>query len=186
MSIIVTPFPPPPTAIRHTLNTLSVLNSGNKEAIAELGDTEDVPRPWDPASCDDPLRQNLWTWIDDVVAWINHEYAWRSIGLIPSCWPEHPHIAREIPVLACLRVAADDALTPELAEEWHRITLPQFMDRMASRLGESTCRNDKHAPWPAAGRYETFLSDTTATERHDRFYADTHPVQQLRPARRGD
>ncbi len=183
---IVIGFPPPPPPIQHTLNTLSVLRSGDREKIAELGDIDDMPRPWDPASCDDELRRHLWSWLDDVVAWINREYAWRPMSLIPSCWPAHPHIARELPVLACLRVAADEALNPEPAEEWHRHALPLFMDRMTGRLGESGCRNDKHVDWPAAGRYQTFLDEKTAIARRDAFLADTHHARQLRPARSAD
>jgi len=180
--VIVTPFPAPPGQVRHALNTLAVLRVGDKDAIADLGDITDLPRPWDPASCHYELRDHLWLWCDDVVGWINREYVWRSTSLIPSCWDLHPHIAREIPVLACLRVAADDALTPDLLEEWHRHALPLFLDRLADRLGEASCRSGKHPDWPAAGRYDGFTSPAATTERRGRFHIDTHPPRQLRPA----
>jgi hypothetical protein len=178
--VIVSPFPAPPPQVRHALNTLAVLRTGDKDAIAELGDIADLPRPWDPASCHNELRHHLWLWCDDVATWVNREYVWRSTSLIPSCWDLHPHIAREIPVLACLRVAADDALTPDMVEEWHRHTLPLFLDRLAARLGESSCRSGKHADWPAAGRYDAFTSRPATIERKNRFHIDTRLLQQLR------
>jgi hypothetical protein len=180
---IVDPFPKPPGSIRHALQTLAVLRSGDKDAIANLGDTEDAPRPWDPSNCDEELREALWKWCDDVVGWINSQYVWRPTMMIPICWPLHPHIAQELPALAMLRHAAQTALVPDLAEEWHRYTLPQFMDRMISRLGDSasTCRAGKHADWPAANRQQDFTRATSVETRRELFYNDTHPVRQLRP-----
>jgi hypothetical protein len=99
------------------------------------------------------LSAAIWSWCDDVVAWINHEYAWRPAQMIPGCWRSHPHIARELPVLAVLRWTAENAAGPELVEEWNRYALPLFCDRMAQRLGESTCRTGKHQDWPAQSRY---------------------------------
>jgi hypothetical protein len=37
--------------------------------------------------------------------------------MIPACWPRHPHIGRELPVLAVLRWTAENAAGPELVEE---------------------------------------------------------------------
>lgn len=179
---IISMFPKAPALVRHALNTLAIVRGGDADAIAELGDIDELPRPWDPATCPSELRQQLWLWCDDVASWLNQEYSWRPTSLIPACWPQHPHIANELPVLACLRDAADSA-GPELLEEWHRHALPLFLDRLAGRLGESTCRTGKHQDWPAASRYDAFISGAVA--RQDLFHADTHPPRQLRPTAGG-
>lgn len=178
---IVTRFPEPPALVRHALNQLRVVRSGDADAIAELGDLDDLAHPWEPAGCTAKLRQQLWLWCDDVAAWVNREYAWRTTHLIPDCWPRHPHIANELPVLACLRVLALDALTPDLLEEWHRHTLPLFVERFSVRLGES-CRTGKHVDWPAAPRYEAAHSHDAVAARQELFHLDTNPPRQLRPA----
>ncbi len=178
--VIVSRFPQPPATIREALNVMQVIRSGDREAIAELGDITDPPRPWDPASCPPELCEQLWRWCDGVATWVNEEYSWRPGSLIPSCWPRHRHIANELAVLACLRDAATEPTSPpELLEEWHRHTLPLFLDRMATRLGESSCRTGTHQDWPAASRYESFTSGAPA--RQDLFHVDTHPPRQLRP-----
>ncbi len=176
------PFPPAPPQVRQALVTLAIVRSGDPEAIAELGDIEDLPRPWDPPTCPDELRQQLWLWCDDVALWLNRTYAWRPAALIPGCWPRHPHLTHELPVLACLREQADST-GPELLEEWHRHALPLFLDRLGARLGESTCRVGKHQDWPAAARYDHSTQPAAVTERHDLIHADTHPPRQLRPFR---
>ena len=181
--VILTPFPPPPPVVAEALTALAILRSGDEDAIADLGDTTDLPRPWDPTTCPPEVRDHLWHWLDDVATWINHEYAWRPAQMIPPCWPAHPHLARELPVLACLRVAAGEALTADLMEDWHRYTLPHFLERMASRLGDSGCRGGQHSDWPAAARHDHYAGDEAAIQRLDSFYADTHPPTPLRSAR---
>src|SRR5436305_12453274 len=99
----------------------------------------DVERPGEPASCSSELSAAVWSWCDDVVAWVNHEYAWRPNQMIPACWPRHPHIARELPVLAVLRWQAQTAADPEPMEEWNRFAFPTFCERMFERVGESSC-----------------------------------------------
>ena len=170
---LVIPFPTAPVEIRRALHHLAVMKSGDAGAVEALGNIKDAPRPWEPASCNDELRRVLWSWCDEVVAWVNHEYAWRPSSLIPSCWAAHPHIARELPALACQRLNADNSLSPDATEEWHRHTLPQFLQRLSDRIGESACRSDKHVDWPAAGRYEAFIANGAKTERRNRFANDT-------------
>lgn len=34
------------------------------------------------------------------------------------------------------------------------VSLPLFLDRLHSRLGEGTCSTGRHQPWPAAARYD--------------------------------
>ena len=64
------------------------------------------------------------SWLDDVVIWLNHEYVWDVVAMIPACWPKHPHLVHEIAVLADLRRRAGHALTGDALEEWHRYALP--------------------------------------------------------------
>jgi hypothetical protein len=169
--MICAPFPCPPTAVHEILTLLEVLARDDDTTTAT-----GLPRPWLPGSCPPDLRHQIWHWCEQVVAWINHEYAWRPATMIPACWPEHPHLAQELPVLACLRVYAEQARTPDPLEEWHRYTLPTFLDRAALRLGESTCRTGRHIDWPAAARHDAYLSGPARTARHTAFTTDaTHP-----------
>ncbi len=182
---IVTVFPQPPTLVRHALNQLRIVRSGDADAIAELGDLDDLARPWEPAGCTAKLRHQVWLWCDDVAAWVNREYAWRTTHLIPDCWPRHPHIVNELPVLACLRMQAIDALSPDALEEWHRHTLPLFVERFTARLGESSCRTGNHVDWPAASRYEAAQGHDAVATRQELFHLDANPPRQLRPAAGG-
>ena len=78
-----------------------------------------LPRPWDPPTCVDPdLRAELWEWLEAVVTWLNHEYVWDVSGIIPHCWPKHPHLVHEVAVLADLRRRAGQALSSDALEEW--------------------------------------------------------------------
>jgi hypothetical protein len=156
---ILEPFPAPGPGIRLTLNRLAILHRGDPREMHAAGDLTNLPHPWEPDSCPDELRDAVWSWCSAVGGWINTQYAWRPTQMIPPCWPLHPHIARELPTLAVLRWEADVATSPDLLEEWHRYTLPLFLDRMAGRLGESTCRTaGKHQDWPAAGRVAAFTT----------------------------
>jgi hypothetical protein len=47
---------------------------------------------------------------------------------IPACWPQHPHLVHEIVVLADQRRRAGHALTSDASKEWHRYSLPAFID----------------------------------------------------------
>jgi hypothetical protein len=179
--VIIEPFPNPPALVSLALGQLSIAAGDDLDAIAEIGNPDTLPRPWEPATCNDQLRQHVWQWCDQIAAWINSQHTWRSTHLIPACWPWHPHIANELPVLACQRVLAARELTPEALEAWQRQTLPDFLDRVAIRLGEGSCRVGKHVDWPAAARHMAAQADAAAGARQDLFYADTHPPRQLRP-----
>ncbi len=173
-------FPPPPKAVDELLYLQRVLQGGDKQKIAELGDISDLPSPWEPAGCDDALRELIWHWCDDVATWINRNYVWRPTSLIPACWPRHPHIAQELPVLACLHDTALHAHGPQLLEEWQRQTLPTFLERLAARLGDGGCSIGRHDSWPALPRYNAFTNADAIQERQDLFHTDTHPPTQLR------
>lgn len=161
---LAVPFPPPPPAVRAALSALQAIASGDQEAVDDLDEITDLPRPWLPAGCPPGLRGQIWRWCDDVVTWLNGQYCWRPAGMIPPCWPRHPHLAQELPVLACLRIAAEDAYTPDLLEEWHRYALTTFLDRATARLGES-CRAGRHTDWPGGPRYDGHASDEAAADR---------------------
>lgn len=181
--MICLPFPEPSPALQEVLSAHTVIRSGDQDAIADLGDITDLPRPWLPATCTDELRAALWKWCDDVVSWLNREYAWRPTSMVPACWPRHPHIAGEVAVLACLRHSAGQGHSPDQMEEWHRYTLPMFLDRVSSRLGRSTCDSGTHQDWPAAARYDAHLQGESTREAL--FATDTHPPTPLRSARQG-
>ena len=173
--MIVLRFPAPPAVIQEVLSTLVTLRGSDKAAIDKLGDTTALCRPWIASTVPAEFRKDLWKWCDEVAGWLNGGYAWRPVNLIPNCWPEHPHLAHELPVLACLRAAAEDAHGPELLEDWHRHALPKFFERLAVRLGESSCRTGQHQDWPAASRYAAYTSKQAAADRGERFDRDTTP-----------
>jgi hypothetical protein len=110
--VIILPFPPPPLAVLYALELLQDMRRRDRGGAAQAGAVADLQRPWEPASCTGELSTAVWSWCDDVVAWINHEYAWRPAQMIPACWPRHPHIARELPVLAVQRWTAETPPDP--------------------------------------------------------------------------
>ena len=114
------------------------------------------------------LRGEIWAWLDEVVDWLNTDYCWDPDGLIPACWPHHPHLVHEIAVLADQRRIAGQAFTSDLLEEWHRYTLPSFHDRLRSRI-RSHC-DDSHQTWPAKGRHTRYRDG--ADDRSRRFADD--------------
>ena len=183
--VIATRFPSPPNSVIRVLDMLAILRRGDPEEIKEAGIEADVPRPWDPATCPADLREEVWAWCDDVAAWINHEYAWRPAQMIPPCWPHHPHIARELAVLAFLRWTAEASTSPEAVEDWHRYTFPMFCERMLSRLGESTCRTGEHSVWPAESRYHSYVGEKATEDRQRAFHEDTHRPNAPIPIRAG-
>lgn len=167
---IAEPFPLPPRLVQLAYAKLEVVLSGDDEMIAALGPLEQLDRPWEPARCGKALRGELWRWLDDFAAWVNHEFGWGVERLIPPCWPQHPHIAHELAVLADQRYTAGQAFHGAPLEEWHRFSLPLFLDRMAARLG-ARCVS-RHDEWPAAARFHTFTSQLAVTERRARFDED--------------
>jgi len=164
--LIVARFPPAPDHVVIALSDLDRALNGSAEQKADAGDLRALQRPWEPDTCGTLLRSSVWTWCLEVAAWVNHEYGWRPEHMIPPCWPLHPHIARELPVLAVLRWIAHNSAEPVKLEEWHRDRLPGFLTRMADRLGDS-CGNGAHQDWPAAGRYDAYtgVQATDAVER---------------------
>jgi len=112
----------------------------------------------------------MWSWLDAVVTWLNVEYVWDVADAVPGCWPLHPHLVHEIAVLADQRRRAGEALTSDMLEEWHRYSLPAFVERMKARL-RSHCEDD-HQPWPATGRHHRHQAEPSRRRRTNAYQAD--------------
>ena len=119
-----------------------------------------------------PLRQQLWLWLDAVVAWLVTDYVWEAADTIPA-WRQHPHL-HEIAVLADQRRRAGHAFTNGL-EEWHRYSRLALTERMTSRL--RSYREDGHQAWPAKGHYTRHTAEASRRSREDRFAADVAAVR---------
>jgi hypothetical protein len=175
-------FPEPGRRVEHAYKELDTAMNGKAEAIKALGDVHRLPRPWDPPTCTTPeLRAEVWTWLDQVVIWLNTEYVWEAETMIPTCWPRHPHLVHEVAVLADLRRRAGRALTGDALEEWHRYALPAFTDRMRQRI-KTHCES-RHSDWPALGRHTRALSPDATAQRGETFELD---VASLAGANRPD
>ena len=173
--MIARPFPVPPRLVARAYRLLQQLaKAKTEEDFQRLGDLSALDLPWDPNRCGSATRQQLWEWLDDVAAWVNHEYGWGVERLIPPCWTSHPHIAHELAVLADQRYTAGQAFHSNALEEWHRYSLPMFLERMTTRLG-SRCVNG-HEEWPAAPRYRAFTSEAAQSHRARSFDADATAV----------
>jgi len=164
-------FPEGGALIRLAYRELHIAANGTKEQKNAIGDPRLLPRPWDPPTCrNTELRKQVWDWLEDVVTWLNREYVWDVGAVIPSCWPQHPHLVHEIAVVADQRRRAGAALTSDAFEEWHRIALPGFIDRMRARTKDHC--EDGHQRWPASSRYARHTSDPTSRDRSDIFSLD--------------
>ncbi len=181
--MVTRPFPEAGRLVQAAYRELRTAQFGTDEERAVLGPVETLGRPWDPPSCKPAVRQQVWVWLDEVAAWVNHEYGWNVDRLIPPCWPAHPHIAHELAVLADQRRAAGRALTGDLLEEWHRYSLPMFLDRLVARLG-NRCVN-KHDEWPSSARYRAFVSDPNQRARTAWFADDLTTIRPPIPAAAG-
>ena len=171
------PFPTPGPLLGTAYRDLYLAAEGSDNQKALIGDHSLLPKPWDPPTCHNPqLRAELWTWLDQVVVWINHEYLWDPDGTIPPCWPQHPHLIHELAVLADQRRRAGIALDSNALEEWHRYTLPGFLERLRGRL-KAHCETD-HQPWPARSRHSRHTNDPNTQRRQQTFDDD---VRRLSP-----
>jgi len=172
------PFPSPGRRVEHAYRELDVALYGSDEDKKALGSPRLLARPWDPPTCVDPeLRAHLWDWLERVVTWLNHEYAWDVTGVIPGCWPKHPHLVHEIAVLADLRRRAGQALTGDALEEWHRYAFPAFTERMRQRM-KAHCEDKEHQPWPAQGRHTRHQAEDSVDERVRIFAGDVATLKK--------
>lgn len=170
---LVLPFPPPDSVeLKKAYRDLYLSANGTEADKKRIGNPANLPRPWDPASCTNPaLRRELWAWLDDFAIWFNHEYVWdHNAGMIPACWPQHPHLVHEIAVLADQRRRAGIDPTSSALEEWHRFGIPGFLERVKTRT-KNSC-DEHHAAWPAQARYARGARNTSAVERRRLFEDD--------------
>lgn len=181
-------FPTPEgPQLRAAFHNLFLAANGTEDDKRRLGNPAQLPRPWDPPTCTTPqLRAELWTWLEAVVTWINHEYVWdHAAGVIPACWPSHPHLVHEIAVLADQRRRAGIDPTSGTMEEWHRYCLPGFLDRLKART--RTGCDEQHATWPARSRYTRHTSIPAAHARQAAYRQDlagiTPPQPEATPVR---
>ena len=169
-------FPLPDTPnLQKAYRDLYLSEHGDEATIKLLGDPALLPRPWDPPTCSTPeLRRELWTWLDAVVTWFNHEYVWESSAMIAPCWPQHPHLVHEIAVLADQRRRAAIDKTSGSMEEWHRYCVPAFLERMKSRM--KTGCDERHTPWPAEGRFTRHTGPGVTAARQELFDRDVATI----------
>lgn len=145
-----------------------------------LGDHNELPKPWDVATCEDvDLRRDVWVWYDRVVTWFNHEYVWDpAAGMIPPCWPLHPHLVHEIGVLADQRRRIEMAPTGNALEEWHRYVVPTLLERTQKRVKQHC--DDHHQAWPARARFAHHQASAQVQIRLEAFKSDleAQPVSE--------
>ena len=168
------PFPlPDGPELSAAYEELYLAAHGDDATKKAIGDPALLARPWDPPTCSKrQLRQDLLQWLDAVVIWFNTEYVWDpTAGMIPPCWPQHPHLVHEIAVLADQRRRASIDTSSNTLEEWHRYTVPAFLERLRARV-KSHC-DERHQPWPARTRLARHTSDSSAVEHQLVFRADT-------------
>jgi hypothetical protein len=177
-SVLIQPFPVPGRLVQLAYRELDLVSNGAQDQLFVLRDLRDLPRPWDPATCETPqLRKEVWSWLEAVVTWLSQEYVWDVADVIPPCWPQHPHLVHEIAVLADQRRSAGFAPTSDALEEWHRYNLPSFTERMKTRL-RSHCQED-HQSWPAKGRHTRHIAEASRHRRMQAYAADLGALKQL-------
>lgn len=159
-------FPAPPPVIGAALDELRLAAVSPPESEHELRRLAMLPRPWDPATCPPELRGLVYTWLD--VAWVDEEHTWRVDWAIPVCWMEHPHIVHELATVACLRWEAAYAVSAAGVEEWHRYTLPMFLELIVQRIGAMGCPPGKHQSSPGGARNALYRDPDEAGARRRR------------------
>jgi len=176
--VLIQPFPQPGRLVQLAYRELDLAASRQQDHLLPLRDQGKVPRPWDLGSCETPqLRKEVWSWLEAVVTWLNHEYVWDVADVIPPCWPQHPHLVHEIAVLADQRRRAGQALTSEALEDWHRYGLPSFTERMRTRL-RNHCQED-HQSWPARARHIRHIAEACRHRRMHDYAVDLGAVKSL-------
>ena len=74
---MVEPFPEPGGGgIREAMDALELAATYQPEIEDEVQELAAMPRPWDPATCPGPLREEIWQWLDRVAIWINTQHLW--------------------------------------------------------------------------------------------------------------
>lgn len=173
---LVQPFPQPGGALKAAFDMLAELDGQVSRGMDPKVDSAALPKPWDPATITNTdMRMQLWTWLSQVVDWINHEYAWDVDEMIPACWPLHPHLVHDIAVLACQRRAAGLLFNSDHLQVWHQTTLTDFRARMRAQL-QQHC-DEGHAAWPARARHGRQTSIKAWQGGNSAFLADLRAVR---------
>jgi len=171
-ALLVTRFPLPGQHVALAYHELDQAENGTDEDRAALGRLDRLPRPWDPATCLEPrLRNELWAWLDDVVAWINHNHVFDPVDAIPACWPHHPHLVNDLAVLADQRRRAAYTYTSDALNAWQQTTLPVFLDRMRHKVADH-CEDTHPARSPSAGRLNRYTAASATRDRTTAFGYD--------------
>ena len=179
---LVQPFPRPGRAVQAAFDQLEELGRFQALNLRIQGDPASFPRPWDPATITNTdMRMQLWTWLSQVVEWVNAEYAWEVDDMIPACWPRHPALVHEIGTLADQRRLAGLAATSDTLTRWHETTLPNFWLRMRTQT-RGQCQ-ERHGAWPARARHQRNLSMPAWQERNGILLQDLQAEPGRRPTR---
>jgi hypothetical protein len=175
---LVKPFPQPGMLVQLAYRELDLATSRQQDHLLPLRDLAELQRPWDLGTCQTPqLRKEVWSSLEAVVSWLNHEHVWDVADVIPTCWPRHPHLVHEIAVLTDQRHRAGQVLTSDPLEEWHRQSLPSFTERMRSRL-RNHCQED-HQSWPAKARYTRHIGEGSRRRLIDAYAADVRALKWI-------
>lgn len=176
--LAVLPFPMPGPQLRQLYRHHLAIENGADQERDRLLKRGVTARPWDPATVGtSALRLEMWRWLEEVVKWFNHEYAWDTTQVIPDCWPEHPHLIHEIAALADQRHRAGQAHDGSLLEHWHRVCVPWFLSRLRDSV-KSHCE-ERHQAWPARARYARQVSQDSFNHRWLRANEDVVSVGVL-------
>lgn len=151
------PWPPLPDLVAKQLEALAAEDEESEESEGSEGEParqvdeetgEILPRvvrPWDLNHLQGDLEAAVWSWLDDVVMWLNYTYAWQDDQVIPACYPEHEGLALDLAALAFGRLDAYETTTAAYVGRWHS-DWEDLQRRMGVALGESgrDCRRGKH------------------------------------------
>lgn len=173
---MVQSFPSPGKLVKAAMEALVSAAKALADGASDLR-IEALPRPWDPATCQDAaLRAELWAWLDEVACWINTQMLWNLTHPgIPECWPAHPHLVHELAVVACARHYTTYADSPMPLDAWHTNCLPGFLHRLDERHG-GACQPGKHVPRPRADRDGKHGDFQAVRTRRQRFHDDVARV----------
>ncbi|WP_405033859.1 hypothetical protein [Ornithinimicrobium sp. LYQ121] len=148
------PFPRPGALIALAYRELDIVLVGDGVQRTAIGDLDQLIRPWDPGSIEDPpVRKEQW------------------LEAVVDC-------VHEIAVLADRRHRAGHAVASDALEEWHRYALPAFFDRRRTQV--RTGCDSRHHNWPARPAHIRFQDDSG--HRENCYTADVdHHRQGLEP-----
>lgn len=102
----------------------------------------------------------------------------------PALLAPASYLVHELAVLADQRRRVGPTLDSNGLEEWHRYTLPGFLERMRSRTALHC--DHGHQPWPARGRCARHCEQQESQRRQDAFnddFSQRQPAEPFVPAR---